>query len=548
MKISEISTLQDLFKYSTEKFASKQLFSFVEGESITYAEFKVKVQEVQRMLLSLGVGFGDKVAIYTHNTPSYGIVYFATVSMGAVIVPLLPDFSALEVENILNHSESKVIFISSRLKPKLEDLQLDLLKSKIELDTFFVYENKESIADNFEQKEIEKDDLASIVYTSGTTGKSKGVMLTHHNLVAQIKMVHKIQVVDENDVFLSILPLPHAYEGSLGFLLPIYAGARVYYLEKPPTPGILLPALKKVRPTYMLSVPMIIEKIYRNNVLATVEKNPFTRLLYKSRLGQKLIHRSACSKLKETFGGRLKFFGIGGAKLDSVVERFLYDGGFPYAIGYGLTETAPLLSAALSHQVKVDSAGYFMDEIEYKIHNPSKSTKEGELWVKSPSVMKGYYKDSETTTTVLTPDGWFKTGDLVAINKKGRLFIKGRLKNVILGSSGENIYPEEIESVINNFKYVLESIVVEKKGKLVAIVRFNYEDLEKQYREFKEEIANNIEQKRLEFEQKMDQLKYELMLYVNSKVNKFSQISMVVACSEEFEKTSTMKIKRYLYN
>lgn len=556
MNKTEIRTLLDLLQYSTETYSSRKLFSFVDGEPMTYGLFAKKVQEVQQIIQLLGVGFGDKIAIYTHNTPNYGIVYFAVTSMGAVIVPLLPDFSPTEVENILNHSESKVLFVSSRLRSKLEGLQLDLLKSKIEIESFSILENIEvPHMENLEDRAVQADDLASIVYTSGTTGKSKGVMLTHHNLVEQVKMVHEIQPVQPNDRFLSILPLPHAYEGSLGFLLPLYAGASVYYLEKPPTPAILLPALKKIRPTYMLSVPLIVEKIFRNTILPKINKSFITRNLYKLPMGRKLIHRSAAKKLKETFGGQLVFFGIGGAKLDPVVERFLYEGKFPYAIGYGLTEAAPLLSAALTHNVKPESAGFKLNQVEFKINEPNAQTGLGELWAKSPSIMKGYYKEQELTNEVITPDGWFKTGDLVTLDRTGRLFIRGRLKNVILGSSGENIYPEEIESVINNFKYVQESLVVEQKGKLVAMVKFNYEELEKQYQMIKEELLSTMEQKRQELEskrqdleQKIEALKYELMLYVNSRVNRFSQISMVVALSDDFEKTSTMKIKRYLYN
>jgi long-chain acyl-CoA synthetase len=521
----------------------------VGDKPISYREFGEKVNSLREVLKSLGIGHGDKVAIYAHNTPKYSVIYFAIVSMGAIVVPLLPDFSSTEVENILNHSESKALFVTKRLRYKVDDINIPELKIRLDVDTFSVYENNNvgNVAQSIE-KEILPDDIASIVYTSGTTGKSKGVMLTHYNLIAQVQMVIKIQPVDENSVFLSIMPLPHAYEGSLGFLLPILGGSSVYYLEKSPTPTILLPAMQKVKPTHILTVPLISEKIFKNNILAKFNKNVITRYLYKTFVGRKLLHRIAGKKLYKTFGGRLVFFGIGGAKLDYYTERFLYEANFPYAIGYGLTETAPLLTAALSHNVKPGSAGFKLEEIDMKI-NDVNDCGIGELWIKSPSLMKGYYKEQELTDMVITPDGWFKTGDLVKVNSSGRIYIKGRLKNVILTSSGENIYPEDIESLINNFRFVQESLVVEQKGKLVAMVKINYEELGSQYNKLKEELQNRIEENYRELEKNIDELKIEIQSYVNSKVNRFSQISAVIVLpfASDFEKTSTMKIKRYLY-
>jgi long-chain acyl-CoA synthetase len=545
----EIKTLKDLLEYSSMKYASKMMNTFVGGVPVTYKEFGEKVQDLSQVLKSHGIGHGDKVAIYAHNTPKYSVIYFAIVSIGAVAVPLLPDFSTAEVENILNHSESKALFVTGRLKSKVDVISLPNLKLRFDVDTFAVYENQNTgTIEERPKQEVLPDDIANIVYTSGTTGKSKGVLLTHHNLIAQIKMVIKIQPVDESSIFLSILPLPHTYEGSLGFLLPMLGGASVYYLEKPPTPAILLPAVQKVRPTHILTVPLISEKIFKNSILPQFNKNQITRTLYKTVIGRKLLHRIAGKKLYKTFGGRLVFFGIGGAKLDYYTEQFLYEAKFPYAIGYGLTETAPLLSAALSHNVKPGSAGFKLEEVDMKISDVNESGI-GELWVKSPSLMKGYYKEQDLTDMVMTPDGWFKTGDLVTVNSSGRIYIKGRLKNVILTSSGENIYPEDIELLINNFKFVQESLVVEQKGKLVAMVKINYEEMGAQYNKFKEGLQCKIEENYRELERKIEDLQKELQLYINSKVNRFSQISSVVILpfASDFEKTSTMKIKRYLY-
>ncbi|MDR2027113.1 MAG: AMP-binding protein [Prevotellaceae bacterium] len=549
MEIENLETLKDLLEYSSEKYAPKMMNAFIGGESVSYKEFGDKVRNLRKVLQSLGITHGDKVAIYTHNTPKYSVIYFAIVSMGAIAVPLLPDFSSVEIGNILSHSESKALFVTKRLRSKVDAISLPELKIRLDVDTFSVYENQNTgETEKYLEKEVLPDDIASIVYTSGTTGNSKGVILTHHNLIAQLKMVIKIQPVDESSVFLSILPLPHAYEGSLGFLLPIFGGSSVYYLEKPPTPAILIPAVQKIRPTHILTVPLISEKIFKNSVLPQFNKNMITRYLYKTVLGRKLLHRIAGKKLYQTFGGRLVFFGIGGAKLDYYTERFLYEAKFPYAIGYGLTETAPLLTAALAHNVKPGSAGFKLEEIDMKI-NDVNDCGIGELWVKSPSLMKGYYKEPELTNMVITPDGWFKTGDLIKVTSAGRIYIKGRLKNVILTSSGENIYPEDIESLINNFKFVQESLVVEQKGKLVAMVKINYEEMGEQYNKFKEELQSKIEENYRELERKIEELQQELQLYVNSKVNRFSQISTVVILpfASDFEKTSTMKIKRYLY-
>jgi len=387
---------------------------------------------------------------------------------------------------------------------------------------------------------VNEDDIASIIYTSGTTGKSKGVMLTHKNIVNNAIQVLSIEPVNSSHSFLSILPLSHTYENTLGFILPLMQGASIYYLDKPPTATVLLPALKIVRPTHILSVPMVIEKIYRNQILPKFTKGKLISTLYKVSFIRKFLNKIAGKKLMETFGGNLKFFGVGGAPLDPTVEKFLRESKFPYAIGYGLTESAPLLSGANPSQVRLRATGPVLKGVQVKINNPDPVTGEGEIWAKGDNIMKGYYKEPQITSEVLTPDGWLKTGDLGYFDKDNYLFIRGRLKNMIIGASGENIYPEEIESVINNFKYVVESVVVEQKGRLVALVHFNQEELEKLFHEFKEEAIQYINQK-------IDELTIELQEYVNSRVNKFSRLNAVVAYSTPFEKTATHKIKRYLY-
>jgi long-chain acyl-CoA synthetase len=267
------------------------------------------------------------------------------------------------------------------------------------------------------------------------------------------------------------------------------------------------------------------------------------RLIYRIPPIRKILNKIAGKKLYKTFGGNLKFFGIGGAKLNKTVEKFLLEAGFPYAIGYGLTETSPLLAGANPSKTVFDSTGPAIEDIELKIHNPNKITGEGEIWARGANIMKGYYKDPEMTAEVLTPDGWFKTGDLGVLDKNNNLFIKGRLKNMILGASGENIYPEEIESVINNFRGVVESLVVQQKGKLVALVHLNMEEIEKKYNILRQDMADKADK----YEERVQEILAELQDYVNSHVNKFSKINKVVIQPVPFQKTATMKIKRFLY-
>jgi long-chain acyl-CoA synthetase len=385
--------------------------------------------------------------------------------------------------------------------------------------------------------------LAAIIYTSGTTAKSKGVMLSHKNICSNAVASRTVQDIGPEDRFLSILPLSHTYENTIGFVLPLISGSSIYYLRKVPTPAVLLPALELVKPTLMLSVPLIIEKIYRGKILRTFNEKKLMKALYGMPLFRKLLNRMAGKKLYKMFGGHLKFFGIGGAKLDKEVEAFLREAKFPYAIGYGLTETSPLLAGVNPLKTKLQSTGPAIEGVTLKINNPDSETGEGEIWAKGPSVMKGYYKEPGITKEVLSEDGWFKTGDLGFIDEEGYLFIRGRIKNVIIGPSGENIFPEDIESVINNYPHVQESLVLEMKGKLVALVHFNSEEIEAKYREMKEKVSDFSDF----IEGKYEEMKKEIHQYVNSKVNRFSKISEVKIHKEEFVKTATKKIKRFLY-
>jgi len=539
-------TFPALFDNTVHKHGNSHAYSFVGEEPISYAAAAKKISALTAFLEKAGVVPGDRVAILSANMPQWPLAYFSITFMGAVAVPVLPDFSVSEVCNVLEHSEAKAVFVSAPLLSKIEGNRPEVLETAILIEDFSVIFSINEIP-RFDpdalpstKYEVEEDDLASIIYTSGTTGRSKGVMLTHKNISFNAIKGGKIQPVNENDRFLSLLPLSHTYENTLGLILPMIYGACVNYLRKPATPPVLLPALETVKPTIILSVPLIIEKVYYNKILPTFNEKLILKLLYKIPSIRRKLNVVAGKRLMKTFGGHLKFFGVGGAKLNRTVEKFLLEAKFPYAVGYGLTETAPLLAGSNPKETVYESTGPAIEDIELIINNPDKKTGEGEIWARGPNIMKGYYKEPELTSEVLTPDGWFKTGDLGTLDAGNNFFIKGRLKNIIIGSSGENIYPEEIESVINNFRYVAESLVINQKGKLVALVHLNIEELEKKYEHLKKDMAEK-------FEEKKEELLAELKDYVNSHVNKFSRINKVVLQPVPFQKTATLKIKRYLY-
>ncbi len=546
MTAQNTETLPNILRQTIRDHAEKPALSFMGEVPLTYREMGEQVEALEIFLHSLGLTSGCKVAILGHNSPNWAMAYFAITAMGAVAVPLLPDFSAQEISNILDHSESLALFVTERLSFKVGEMRTRGIRHVIRMDDFSVVSTDTpgvvfgSTGKAFPQPEIKETDLAAIIYTSGTTGMQKGVMLTHGNIASNADAGSKVQPIDDTDVFLSLLPLSHVYENTLGLVLPVYRGASVVYFRQLLSPQLIAEGLQRVRPTVILSVPLIIEKMYRNRILPGIRSKRVLRTLYNVSFFRKLINKGAGKKLMDAFGGRLKFFGVGGAKLDPVVEKFLLEARFPVAIGYGLTESAPLLAGTNPGTARHQSTGPAVDRVELRLANVDPLTGQGEIVARGPNIMAGYYKDPVMTAEVLTPDGWLKTGDLGAFDRDGFLYIRGRLKNTILGANGENIYPEEIESVINNFKHVVESVVVEQKGKLVALVHLNMEEIEKGWQQLSRDMHDKIENM-------LDELKAELMRYVNARVNKFSRLHAVVIQREPFQKTATQKIKRYLY-
>ena len=557
-------TFPALWQNSLAKFSKRPALSFVNGTPFTYQQINDKIIQVSSILQSLGIKKGDRVSIFSTSMPNWGASYFGIVNIGAIAVPLLPDFSTIEVQSILNHAQVSVMFVAEKLWNKIKDLPESVLPVVIKLDDFTFlrgepenFEIKDS--SNFEQVEISEEDTASIIYTSGTTGRSKGVELSHKNLVWTALQCQTVHRVNQRDRCLSFLPLSHVYEFTIGFVLIVLNGAAIYYLERPPTVSSLLPAFKKIRPTIVLSVPMIMEKIYKNKIYPTLNKSEFSKKLYKIPFFQKILHKVAGSQLKKTFGGRICFFGIGGAKVDTQVEYFLKDAKFNYAIGYGLTETSPLLAGSSPKETIPGTVGPILRGVELAIINPDEETGIGEVVARGPNVMKGYYKDPELTKSVFTTEqdsvgaGWFKTGDLGLLHNGMWLELKGRLKNMILSSSGENIYPEDIEFVLNQHPLVNESLVVEEEGSLVALVQLDGEKLKKDGTLLEKllsagsAVGDAVHDFTEDVLYKRDALVSEIKFFVNEKVNKMSKITKIKFI-ENFEKTASQKIKRYMYS
>ena len=536
MREKYVDTIAKLYEYAVLAYPKKQFTQWYDTKEggYTYSSFKAKCDSLSKLLTQYGIGAGDKVAIMSQSMPNWSVAFFSIVPHSRIAIPILPDSSENEVCNIINHSESKAIFVSQRLRSKINQEVIDKMTLVIDIDTFEIIKaDDEKFTCDGKTAVPTPDDIATIIYTSGTTGSAKGVVLSHRNLASNVITCYHSCKRNHKDRWLSILPMAHTLEMTIGMLYPMYCGATVYYLQKPPVASLLMKAMKLVKPTTMLTVPMIIEKVYRNSILPTIQKSRTLRWMNEHMHG--LMCRIIGMKLKKTFGGKISFYGIGGAKLDPEVEEFLLKAKFPYAIGYGLTETSPLLGYSMHGWRTVGSLGYPVYNVQLKLHDVNPETGEGEIVAKGPNVMLGYYKDPKRTKSVFTEDGWFRTSDIAVQDKKGRFYIKGRNNNMILGPSGENIYPEEIENVINNVEGVNESIVVERGGRLVALVQpaENFIDWD-----------NESEDKIYE---KLDKWKAMLLKITNKNVSKASQVNSVEVMKEPFEKTATQKIRRFKY-
>jgi len=575
----ERQTLAELAIVTAKQHGAKKAYSLVteagETGELSYADFGRLIRGFAGVLTQMGIKQGDRVMILAENRPEWPVAYFGIAVAGAVTVPVLVDFLPEHIGTVAAHAEIRAICATSKTLGKILSAGIDPAIPVLRLDAM----DKESIGASIKGKDsriplkapeslpdVGEQDLASIIYTSGTTGKSKGVMLSHKNIVFDAIACRSIIKTYPRDRFLSVLPLAHSYECTIGLVIATLNGASTAYLDRPPSPAALLPALKRIRPTFMLTVPLIMEKVYRNKIQPALEAHP----LYKLPLTRGIAIKAAGKKLMATFGNSVRFFGIGGAALAPDVEAFLYKAGFPYAIGYGLTETAPMLAGAPPFKTVLRSTGPAMAGVQLRIMDAEgqviagtgapgggKPLAEGEIQAHGPNVMLGYYKDPERTKEVFTEDGWFKTGDLGCLDAEGRLFIRGRLKAMILGASGENIYPEEIESVLNASGLVEESLVYEgEKGELVALVVLNEktrtliaaaEDAAENVAHSIEDAARSVGDAASATATRAGEILNDLRTGANKRLAAFSRIKRVEIHHEPFEKTATQKIKRFMY-
>jgi long-chain acyl-CoA synthetase len=549
-------TLDELALRGAKHYADETFVGCVTGYDVSYREALEVEMEAALRLAKEGLAKGERVAILSENMAEWPLSYFAIALAGCVSVPILVDFSPEQIARIVAHAEIRFAFASakysSKLPPEVKVLPIEDLgkkareayASKAALEEGRKKPKKAQAKAPLDRASAElpsalaarapaEDDLAVIVYTSGTTGHSKGVMLSHRNIVWDAWATRSIIAQHPGDVLLSVLPLAHTYECTIGMITAAMQGAQVRYLDKPPSASALMPALKKWRPTIMLTVPLLIEKIYRSSIKPKLESMG----LYKVKAFKPFLERLAGKSLMRSFGGRIRFFGVGGAPLDPEVEGFLGRAGFPYSIGYGLTETAPLIAGAGPFKTFLRSTGPALQGVELTLLDPhvdpATGDTVGEIAAKGPNVFLGYYKDPERTAECFTPDGRFRTGDLGCIDETARVFVRGRLKTMILGPTGENIYPEEIESVLNAHELVLESMVYEDDDRsIVAAVRIRPEIMEK--------FENGMES----IEHAVGPLLERLKKEANSKLANFSKLGRVIFRKEEFEKTPTMKLKR----
>jgi long-chain acyl-CoA synthetase len=549
-------TLNYILDASCSKYRDTPAISMAMETPLSYGEFRERIVALAARFLSEGVQKGDRIALLGENSPAWGTVYLAIVRLGAVAVPILPDLPESDVHHILGEMRVKTLFTTQKQIEKIYELRPETYGKVVTLDdsltdhggpeviplSNYLQEALEQLRRTPEPPvfaEVAEDDPASILYTSGTSGFSKAVVLSHKNLTANAYAASSLMEITPGTVWLSILPMSHTYEFTCGFILPLLCGARIAYAGKSPTPAILQKLCEYEKPMVIFAVPLVLEKIYKKRVLPQLEKSKLLGLLCKFAPTRKLIYRKIGAKLIAFFGGELKLMGVGGAALNPEVERFLHEARFPYLIGYGMTESAPLIAGgpAGDKTIAVGSTGKPIPGVQVKIVDPDPVTGIGEITVCGANVMRGYYNDPEATRAVLSEDGWLSTGDLGVFDGKGNLYVRGRSKNVIVLPSGENVYPEAIEHKINTYPWVTESLVLENNGQVEAWIYPDYEFVD-------EQTAGGS---RLDRRAHIENLLESMRVEVNEQLPKASRLARVYERRDPFIKTATHKIKRYLY-
>ncbi len=545
----EFNYVKEFIEQPIKKNWELNALSDYKGITYTYADVAKKIHHLHTIFRSWDLQRGDKVALIGRNNANWGINYLATISYGAVIVPILPDFLPTEMHNIVNHSDSVMLFIDETIWENLSVDQMPNLKAIFSVNRFELLNswdescrnsylsNLSSMEDEItalspdrvSYTEISNAELAVISYTSGTTGFSKGVMLSHNSLAANIDYARNNMHLVARDSIVSFLPLAHAFGCAFEFLFPFAMGCHISFLTKIPSPPIILEAFAAVRPRLVLTVPLVIEKIFKKQIQPKIE-TPIMKVLLRIPLLNKLIFKKINEKLSNAFGGNFHEIVIGGAALNSDVERFLRKIKFKYTVGYGMTECGPLISYAGWKVNPMGSCGRVINYLEVKIDSSDPQNEAGEILVRGENVMMGYYKNPEATEKTIR-DGWLYTGDLGVTDKNGFIHIRGRSKSMILGPSGQNIYPEEIEARLNNLPIVQESLVLLEKGRLVGLIYPDFESM-KQHGILPQELEPVLEDYRKE---------------VNKHLPQYSQIAKLVVHNQEFEKTPKKSIKRFKY-
>ena len=526
-------------------------FTNYKGETVRFGDVAEKIVWMHYIFQHSNVKPGDKIALIGKNSINWAVTYLATVTYGAVAVPGLPDFHSDDLQHIVNHSDSVFLFAADDIFERLDENKMPEIKAIFSLNDFRLLHHKkgnitqilEAAAshvlsqktfdmrpEKFSLKKVPNEALAAIVYTSGTTGFSKGVMIPHNSLTANVRYALNNLPLHPRENIVSFLPLAHAFGCAFDFLYPFVEGCHIVFISKIPTPQILLEAFKQVRPRLVSSVPLIMEKIYKNRIKPKLDKKAID-FLRKVPLISNGIDSKIKQGLVEAFGGNFHMVVIGGAALSTEVEGFLMKIGFPFTIGYGMTECGPLISYTPWDKHRRFAVGKVVDTLEIKIDSTDPEKVVGEIMVKGENLMYGYYKNEEDTKAVLTEDGWLRTGDLGLIDKDGYIYIKGRSKTMMLGPSGENIYPEAIESKLNSLTLVGESLVLEKNGKFMALV---YPDME---------MVDKLKLDEKEIVERMEENRKTL----NSLMPSWINIAKIYIHPEEFEKTPTKKVKRFLY-
>ena len=542
-----LSYLQETMHSNWNELAMKDLDGV---NSYTYAQLATEIAKLHVTWREMGIKEGDKIALCGRNCANWGLLFLAAASYKAVVVSILPDFTAEGIYSLVDHSEAVLLYVGPNVKKKIDVSQMKGLKATIFMDEMSIIEADPKVRKAFDGAEAaflkaypngvtqsninyptdNYDDLAVLNYTSGSTGNPKGVMLTHLNLSGNVEFAHNRIPHIKGDTVLSMLPIAHMFGLMFEFIYQVCEGAQVYFLTQAPTPTNLMKAFAQVKPFMILTVPLVIEKIIKKGVLPKIS-TPTMKILWKTPIIKNIIRKKVKEGLEKTFGGQLRYLIIGGAALNGEVEQVLHDIKFQYCVGYGMTECGPLISYEDWFRYAFHSCGKELPQCHVRIDSEDPTSKDGEIQVKGINVMKGYYKNEEATKAAFTEDGWLRTGDLGVLDKEGNIYIHGRSKNMILGPSGQNIYPEELEDKLNSMPCVAESIVLDRDHKLVALV---YPD-------------TSADGKKILGTKSLTQMMEENRNAVNKDLPQYSQISAIELVASEFEKTPKRSIKRYLY-